>query len=217
MNDVGVIFYKSSYRLLKFICNMREYKSLPVFAVALFLSTVVFSQNWTDAQLTQANTGKDDERLSLVEKETIIYINLARLFPANFVLIELQSYPGAAGFAKPDASYKRTLVKQLKSMQPMQALYFDDDLYKSARCFAKESGTRGTVGHKRRNCAKTGSAENCSYGMSTGKDIAMQWLLDEHVAGLGHRLNCLNRSLTKIGVSTQPHKKYRICTVADFM
>ena len=53
--------------------------------------------------------------------------------------------------------------------------------------------------------------------MHTGKDIVMQLLIDHDVPSLGHRINCLNKEYTKIGVSVQPHIKWDICAVIDMI
>jgi uncharacterized protein YkwD len=53
--------------------------------------------------------------------------------------------------------------------------------------------------------------------MDTGKDIILQLLIDDDVPSLGHRINCLNKEYTKIGVSVQPHKKWDTCAVIDMI
>jgi hypothetical protein len=53
--------------------------------------------------------------------------------------------------------------------------------------------------------------------MDTGKDIALQLLIDDEVPSLGHRINCLSKSYTKIGVSVNFPKKWGICAVIDMI
>ena len=52
--------------------------------------------------------------------------------------------------------------------------------------------------------------------MLTGKDIALQWLIDHNVPSLGHREVCLDETYTKIGLSIHSHKREGTCAVADF-
>ncbi|MEO6669727.1 MAG: CAP domain-containing protein [Ferruginibacter sp.] len=192
-------------------------KKILIVTLILFFGGQGFCQDWTDDQLGLADTGRDIDQLSEIEKDAIMYINLARLFPSEFVKIELESYSGPEGNENSlnNSAYKRSLITTLRNSKPVDALDFDESLYQSARCFAKEQGIKGTVGHKRRNCTPNYSAECCSYGMVNGEDIAMQWLIDDRVQNLGHRINCLNRSYKKIGLSTHTHKKYGTCAVAD--
>jgi len=186
--------------------------------ILLLLAFITYSQSWTAAQLDAANTAKNIKSLTESEKAAIQYINLARLYPQLFIRNELNSYNGAAGFHEnlQRSGYKKSLLKELKSRKPVGALQFDKTMYVSAKCYAKESGNAGWIGHKRRSCSYGYLAECCSYGVSTGKDIAMQWLIDDGVPGVMHRVNCLNADYSMIGIAVNKHKTYRNCAVADF-
>ncbi|MEO7523834.1 MAG: CAP domain-containing protein [Ferruginibacter sp.] len=188
-------------------------KKIPLSLFILFVHITGFSQDWSEDQLTKANTAADIQFLSADEQEAIMYVNLARLFPQDFVNIELED---VADLDVANPAYTRSLIARLNKALPVSPLYFDQTLYDIAKCFAKESGKKGTVGHTRKNCPKGYAAECCSYGMKAGWDIALQWLIDDGVKGNGHRVICLDESYTKIGLSTYPHKKYGICAVADF-
>ena len=193
---------------------MKRITLLFIFLLALLTT---FCQEWTEAQLDSADTGKDVNDISEVEKDAILYINLARLYPRQFIENEVENYTGTekyGAFLK-NSSYRKSLIKELKNRKPVKALQFDKGLYEYAKCFAKESGDAGVVTHKRRKCADGNFAECCSYGMDTGRDIAMQWLVDDKVPDLGHRINCLNKEYAYIGISLHSHKKYTYCTVAD--
>jgi uncharacterized protein YkwD len=175
-------------------------------------SMVSFCQSWTPAQLSAGNTAKDISYLSDAEKDAIKYINLARLYPQLFVQNELNTYSGDRKSSK----YKKSLIKELNARQPVNALQFDKPLYELAGCFSSELGKSGAVTHKRKACPYGYLAECCSFGMETGKDIAMQWLIDDGVAGVGHRVNCLNGEYSAIGIAVHAHKVYTSCAVADF-
>ena len=188
-------------------------------AFTILTTVISYAQSWSPSQLDSANTAKDIDQLSDVEKEAIMYLNLARLYPKQFAQTEAKDYAGAATMAAPkNSGYQRSLVNDLLKMKPIARLSFDNSVYAFAKCFAKESGDRGTVGHNRKKCAKpTGFfGECCSYGMKSGKDIVMQLLIDEGLKDLGHRTIILNPAFSKVGLSVAPHKKWNTCTVIDF-
>ena len=179
----------------------------------------IHAQQWSIEQLEQANTAKDVAYLTQAERDAIMYINLARLFPQQFAQLEVEKYygPPKYGYYLKKSKYKESLIKDLKMRKPVHVLVFDETLYLNAKCFAEESGKKGIVGHKREDCPKGNYAECCSYGMETGKDIALQWLIDHDVSSLGHRKICLNATYYKIGLSIHPHIKWDICAVAEFL
>ena len=148
-----------------------------------------------------------------------MYINLARLYPKQFASLEVEKYYGPARYGEyvKESSYRRSLIEDLKKRKPAAALEFDKSLYDYAKCFAKELGEEGKVTHERKKCANGTFAECCSYGMATGKDIALQWLIDDKVPGLGHRENCLSVIYTKIGIGIHSHEVWDHCAVADFI
>lgn len=172
-----------------------------------------YCQDWTAEQLDKAATAIEISILSEEEQNAIMYINLARMYPKDFVRIELDDL---SDFKIKDPAYLNSLKKELNTMDAVGALYFDNTVYEYARCFAKESGGKGTVGHKRKRCPKDLYAECCSYGVKAGWDIALQWLIDDGISNLGHRKLCLEKGFTKIGLSIQPHKKYTVCAVGNF-
>jgi uncharacterized protein YkwD len=186
-------------------------KKILLFFISLS-SMVSFSQSWTPVQLNAANTAKDISYLSDVEKDIIKYINLARLYPKLFVQNEVNNSNGD----KKNSKYQKSLIKELNTRQPVNALQFDKSMYELATCFASEIGKSGAVTHKRKSCPYGYLGECCSFGMGTGKDVAMQWLIDDGVSGVGHRVNCLNGEYAAIGIAVHEHKVYRTCAVADF-
>jgi uncharacterized protein YkwD len=192
---------------------------LPNLIVLVLLSVTSFSQGWSADQLKQANTAIDVSVISSIEKQAIEYINLARLFPKDFIKYELKDYQDPyQGDSIKYAAEKNSLADDLRGRHAIKPLTFDKGLYESAKCFAEEQGASGAVGHSRKKCPKLEEAygECCSYGMETGKDIAMQWLVDLGVPSHGHRMICLDEQFSAIGLSEHAHKKYSFCAVADF-
>jgi hypothetical protein len=164
-------------------------------------------------QIAKANTGKNAEFMNGEEKETLTLINLARLYPRQFLKLYMD-YAGS--MAVSGNTYYTSLTKDLKTMEPCGALLPDKAMYESAKCWATEAGKEGIVGHDRKNCAGYFNGECCSYGSGTGLDIVMQLLIDDGVKSLGHRHICLDRYYTLVGISLQPHKTYGVNAVLDF-
>ncbi|HAI76445.1 MAG TPA: hypothetical protein DCM08_09365 [Microscillaceae bacterium] len=172
------------------------------------------AQSWTAQQLAQANTCQNVAQLSSIEKEAIMYINLARLYPKDFLKIEVQKVLPKYG---DKSEYEESLIEELSTRSPVGALVFDEAMYELAKCFAIESGEKGIIGHDRIQCKDDFLGECCTYGRDTGIDICLSWLIDENVPSLGHRKICLSDGYSKIGLSYHPkHSKYGNCTVADF-
>jgi len=189
-------------------------KQLFFIALFSFCSQVASAQAWTTQEFESANTAKDVEILTSEEKEVIRYINLARLYPKKFAAIEITNSLADGSYS--ESGYINSLMNTLKHMKAVGALYFNDNMYKLAKCFAEESGASGYTGHNRKTCKKGYDAECCSYGYETGRHITIQLLIDEGVPSLGHRRICLDNSMYTIGVNIHSHAKYVHCCVLDF-
>lgn len=186
--------------------------------ICLLLCTMnIFCQPWTDEQLQKAGTAADEYILTDAEKEIILYINLCRLYPAEFAEKELKDYKGIPGIEdKNFTTYKASLAKELGARQPCAALKFDELLFDDAKCYANEISKNKLKPHERINCLKRDYAESVYYGNGEGKHIAMQWLIDSGVESLGHRRMCLLPAYRKIGIKVNPHFEYPYCAVAEF-
>lgn len=183
-----------------------------LYILVLFTITTVctHAQSWTQAELNSANTAANVSVLTQEEKNVIMYCNLARMYPRRYVEIELKEHTST--------SYERSLVSTLNSMTPVGPLRHSDKMYPYAKCWAEESGRLGVTGHTRRTCANMPApyGENCDYGYTDGRNIIRHLLIDENVPSLGHRVNCLNREYTEVGVFIASHSVYRYCCVMDF-
>lgn len=176
------------------------------------------TKTWTPEERATANTAASVTYMDTIEKEIIMYCNLARLYPKKFSEIELTNYWGTK--ESPEQyrnSYNRkSLIRELESMKPVDALQPDSQLTDMASCFQRELNKTGNTGHDRKVCKEDYMAENCSFGKFTAKDIVMQLLIDEGVASLGHRKNILNAEYSKLGVAFGDHKRFGKCAVMDF-
>jgi len=184
----------------------RIYALLVMFSVCLN----PFAQNaWPQEKLDKANTAASVESLTQVEKDVILYLNLARLFPKDFAAFELKDFPGT------DRNVQ-SLKQKLNLNFTSKALTWNASLQAAAVCFTSEQGPTGRTGHKRMNCERGFNSECLSYGMFTGRDIVLQLLIDEGNPDLGHRKICLLGTMKEIGVSDGPHKSYNRMAVLDF-
>jgi hypothetical protein len=179
---------------------------------------VGFGQGWSNEELKKANTALNTDCLSSEEKAVIKYLNLARLYPQKFAVIEVKDYLGPSKYGDylKTSSYKQSLLVKLQNNPPVGLLYYDQNMYLLAKCFAMESGESGKTGHNRISCSDGYEGECCSYGPDQGRDIALQLLIDHDVPSLGHRKICLDPLFLKVGVSIMPHTIYEYCSVLDF-
>jgi hypothetical protein len=175
------------------------------------------NSEWSKIELEKANTVEGISYLNQIEKEAILVLNLARMYPRRFIELELKTFNGTPKYGDyiKDSKYKKSLISKMQKMEPMKPLTPDSIMYENAKCFAIESGKRGSKGHSRKKCEKMNFGECCSYGMETGKEIILQLLIDHNVPSLGHRKLCLDESLTKIGVGESTHKKWDTCSVIE--
>ena len=190
---------------------MRRYNTILIFL--FFAATMTYGQSWSGEELNRANTAKDCPYLSQVERDVILYNNLARMYPKRFAQIELRD--------QAETAYLVSLRQDLNNLSPAQPLYVHRSETESAKCWAAESGRSGIVGHERVGCSTdhvSGNwGENCSYGANTGRAIIIQLLIDEGVVNLGHRRNCLNPNFRSVGVGFDNHSIYHCCCVMDFV
>jgi hypothetical protein len=93
-----------------------------------------YASQWTEYDY-KANTAKDVKYLNENEKEFFYYMNLVRLNPTLFADTYLRGYKGSGDRINRNKNfflYKRELTKILKAMKPLEPIYPDVRLYKSA-------------------------------------------------------------------------------------
>lgn len=179
-----------------------------------------YSAEWNNAVYKQCNTAANTQYLDSKEKEVIWILNMMRKNPSLFASTVVKKYPEQSGRARlKNVREYKSLLKTLEKQQPLSILAPDSLSWVSAQCHAEESGKKAYIGHDRQSKAcKSVSrfmGECCQYGEEDPLAIVMDLLIDEGVPSLGHRVILLSK-YDKVGVSIQPHKKYRINTVLDF-
>jgi uncharacterized protein YkwD len=193
--------------------------------ILLLLSAPLFSQNGNikddSAFIKKANTAKEISYLLPEEKSVIFYLNVLRSDPKFFLEHYLQQYLDST---KENDPYTKTLIKTLANTERMILLQPQKDLSLIAKTHAIKCGKDGIVGHgnfKERfhsvnDKYKGNVAENCDYGNHSALQIVMVLLIDEGIKDLGHRKNILNPRYKNVGISIQPHKRYKQNCVMDF-
>lgn len=179
-----------------------------------------FSKEWANPKYLACNTAKNSPYLSKSEKEVIYILNMARMNPSLFLQTVAKRYPKISN--EPDllnSSYYQSFLLFLKDRKPLMLLFPEKKLVQSAFCHAVSSGKLGYEGHDRQteNCKtlENFNGECCHYGSSDPLEVVLDLMIDEDVPSLGHR-KLLFENFSKIGVSIQPHSKYRWNTVLDF-
>jgi|GEM_PF-831586 len=184
---------------------------------------------WSIEEIIRAYTVTDTEYMTYEEKHVIFLMNLARLNGEKFAHTILQDYTKVKScFIKhPDSTYVKSLFDDLKNIKNLPMLQPSEDLYNAAFFHAQDMGKTGKTGHNSSDGTNfsnrlarfvhTGKrAENCYYGFKWARPIVMTLLIDEGLQDLGHRKIILNKDLTYVGVSIQPHIKYMYNCVIDF-
>ncbi len=196
-----------------------------IFAFLLGIPLVLPAQRsnlydgWEQAVIDRANTAQKDDYLSEEERNVILLTNLARTDGSLYTETILARWLKG----KKSSRYTRSLIRELKNTSGLTLLTSQKDLYNIAKGHAVVSGKRGTAGHQRFEkrfgpvmTTYTMVAENCAYGYDHAVDIVNSLLIDEGIKSLGHRKNMLNPDFNSIGVSIEPHKKFRYNCVMDF-
>ena len=197
---------------------------------------------WSEEELSMANTAKNAKYLNPQEKDLIMYMNLARINGEKFFNTYFQEFLEAHNtqmvqysnyrqlrIDKTDRYYK-SLKKDLKSIKDLPVFYPDESLSWVAQQHAKDMNKYNYADHKSKDgrsvkdrissiYPKRALGENLAFGFSTGLGNVCMLLLDKGVSDLGHRKLILNTSLklNYVGVSIEPHKGYKYCSVTDFV
>jgi uncharacterized protein YkwD len=184
-------------------------KYISIITILLTCPKFLFSQSWTDSQIKSARTADSVTVLSAIEKDIFLWVNLARLYPQDFVRIELtESRPADKNYT----SLKRTM----QSAKPCKAIVWNSQMQNTAGCLAQQQHANGKTGHKRTGCVMDYKAECLAYGNGDGKQVVFQLLFDYDVPDLGHRKILLRQDMQSMGVSTTTHPKYEQVSVLDF-
>jgi len=160
------------------------------------------------------DTARNVNYLSDLEKDVILELNMARSDPKKYAQMYLNPNKSAAAKEAYDELMRSS---SLAVLQPRRGLS------QAAKDHVLDTGPKGITGHtgsdgstlsqraNRHGTWRTGISENCSYGMSTARDINIQLLESS-----GHRANIMNGNSRVVGVATGPHRQYSQMCVQKF-
>ncbi|ULQ59591.1 CAP domain-containing protein [Brucepastera parasyntrophica] len=214
-------------------------------AILLFFSAfLLYAQEDTESSpawnIAELDTARNVTYLSSVEKDVILYTNMARSNPSQFAEDfikprlscydgKLLKFPGGKIFMTSEGvKAAQECYEVLMKASPLGILIPDPGLSLAAMDHVIDQGSAGTIGHdgtdkstptsriRRYGSSFKKIAENIMYGMDTGEEIVIQLLIDDNVPDRGHRKNILQADLTQAGVAIGPHKNYVIMCVIEY-
>jgi uncharacterized protein YkwD len=211
--------------------------------VTLFTTVIFFTSmlNQAGSAVTTKNpdTARNSGYLTKLEKDVIRELNKVRTNPPQYAKVQVAKlktyyrgnlirYPGKIpimteeGVKAVDECYK-VLLKT----KPMGLLSPSSGLSKAAKELVKDQSGTSRTGHESSNGSSPfdrmsrygkwmySAAENIDYGYNQADQIVLSLLVDDGVAGRGHRDNILNPNFKVIGVAGGTHKLYRNMFVMD--
>lgn len=168
---------------------------------------------WSRAEMEQANTAKDISYLNAKEKEVIMFMNLARMFPQRYLEIEARHWE----YGRSNNYYWRTLKRDLDALTPLAPLQADAGMTDEANCHARSMYRFRFSNHGRKFCPANYNAECLSFGDFSARQHVFNLLLDEDVRSLGHRKIILSDMIKKAGVASYQHRKFTESVTIDFL
>lgn len=208
-------------------------KNLLKFTAPLLLLAVYFA--FVGYQSETVNDDNQQERAVIAE------MNRCRTNPSNYAETtlrkHLERFVDEDTYQKSDGSLIMTnegrarvleAIDELKKMQPVGTLTYNEELTKAARFHCEDTGPTGLTGHnssdgtrmgirvRRYMKEKVALAENISYGSSKAEDIVLQLVIDDGVPSRGHLKNIMNSSYHRAGVAIGLHKQYGYMCTIDF-
>lgn len=119
-------------------------------------------------------------------------------------------------------------ISELRGMQPVDPLAYDEELTNAARFHCSDIGPSGLTGHnssdgtsmtdrlKRYVKDRMSWGENIEFGSSNAEDIVVNLVIDDGVPSRGHLRNIMESSYHRAGAAIGPHQQYRFMCVIDF-
>jgi uncharacterized protein YkwD len=206
-------------------------------AVSAYPQTRTDPDGW---DIQRLDTARDAVYLSRLEKDVILELNKVRSDPKKYADLYIlprtryfrgNNYSLAAGRSITTVEGARAVEEcyaALSALESVPLLSPREGLSRAAGDHAADQSGTGTTGHtgsdgssfevriQRYGKWSGATAENISYGSSTGRDIVCQLLIDDGVASRGHRQNNMNRVYAYVGVAVRSHQRYETVCVMDF-
>ena len=215
---------------------------IPLFTPAVSTKQSGTEYSWSKEELRMANTAGDANYLKGEEKDMVIYMNLVRMDGEKFFNTYFQEYVEKHNKQMSQYSnfkelrilrtdkYYKSLENDLKNVKDLPQLWPDEAMSWVSEQHAKDMNKKNYATHNSldgrtvkdrigKMYPKKACGENLAFGYSTGLANICMLLLDRGVPDLGHRRLIItdDYKFNFIGVSIQPHKGYKYCSVTDFV
>ena len=176
------------------------------------------ASTWNTAALDLA---RNVTYLTAVEKDIILELNMVRSDPKKYADLYIKQSIATNAAAK-------ELYNELLKTPSRVLLQPKKGLSQAAKDHVADTGPKGIIGHtgsngnsmgdrmNRYGTWRSGASENISYGYNTAREIVIQLLVDDGVAGRGHRKNIMDANARYVGIAVGTHSKYRYMCVQDF-
>jgi uncharacterized protein YkwD len=195
------------------------------------------SANWDIASL---DTAVNADYLTGIEKDVILEMNKVRSDPKKYAELYIRStlrYYNGKNYSEPGqitivtqegATAVNSCITALTRASAVGLLQPERGIWLAAKDHALDQSRTGQTGHtgsdrsdpfkrmERYGGGYNTAGENCAYGPNTGRDIIVQFLIDDGVPSRGHRTNIMNRNFTQTGLSIQTHPQFRYVCVIDY-
>lgn len=193
--------------------------------------------NW---DIEKLDTAAGIDYLSGVEKDVILEMNKVRSNPKMYAELYIKptlKYYSGKNYSEPGqitivtqegATAVNACISALSGSKSVGLLSAEKGIWLAAKDHAIDQSKTGRTGHdgsdgsnpfkrmERYGGGYKTAGENCAYGPNTGRDIVVQFLVDDGVPSRGHRKNIMNGAFTQTGVSVQTHPQFRYCCVIDY-
>ena len=157
-------------------------------------------------------------------------LNFARTRPAEYArfLRSYRDHPDEGETSIEGPAVLDEAIDFLERQTPLPPLQSDVRLERSAGGYAQDQGRYGLTGHvssdgatlsdriHRQQVWSMSAAEAISYGYENPRDVVRQLIVDDGVAGRGHRKVLFDATLRFAGVGCGPHRVYGAMCVIDF-
>jgi uncharacterized protein YkwD len=198
---------------------------------------ILMPRIWDIATLDMA---ANIDYLTGIEKDVILEMNKVRRNPKKYAELYIKptlkyysgknySVPGQITIVTQEGTTAvNGCVSALSSSKSVGLLTAEKGIWLAAKDHAVDQSKTGKTGHngsdgsnpfqrmERYGGGYTTVGENCAYGPNSGRDIVVQFLIDDGVPSRGHRKNIMNGAFTQTGLSIQTHPQFRYCCVIDY-
>ncbi|MFT6350123.1 MAG: hypothetical protein ACJAYB_003164 [Psychromonas sp.] len=232
--------------LLNAVVSLKQ-KTLWLFVcLSMTVSAASSSLDWPTAgwPVKQLAPADDLSYLSVLEKNIILHLNMARTDPSRYskeFIAPRSAFYNNKMYLEPGGpenfiglktqegvSATDEAAQVMESTKALRSLKANKKLTLAAEYHATDQSKYGGTGHVsndgstlKNRVEKYGKwqqtiGENIIYGPNSGREVVVQLLIDDGVKSRGHRTNILKNDYTIVGVACDKHPSYLIVCVMDF-